>query len=605
MKTLVTEILKTLNNKQKKQLAFVQLLFCIMSVTQITSVAFIAPFLSLVTDREYYKSNKLFTYIFNYFQFQEYDSFLIFIGVLIILAILLSNILTIFATWYSTKFALKLGGDLSCSLFGYYLNKEYLFHTYNHSSKLTANIHSELSRVMNKLLIPLLNINSKMMMALLILSGLLYIDPVLTLLTLVTLGGSYVAIYYFVRKRLSHYGKIISKLAVSYHKTMNEGFGSIKEAKLLGNEGKITSSFHEIVEDLAIINSKSHVIEQSPRYILEAIAFSGILSITIFLLSQGNDFSKTLPLLSLYAIAGYKLLPALQSIFGSFAKVRTHSNAFMNVRDDLISAEGLTFSDIRIKNDHPKPFKKLSLKDITFKYPSSSTLNLNKVTLSIEANKSIAFVGPTGSGKTTLVDVILGLLTPSEGTLSVDGVKLCSSTWREFQDGLSYVPQSIYLSDASIKANIAFGQRENEIDKEKVKVAAKTAELAEYIEALPEGYETEIGERGVRLSGGQRQRIGIARSIYFNASVLVLDEATSALDGITENAIMQSIEKLLHKKTIIMIAHRLSTVRNCDVIYMLEKGKIVDSGTYDELLLKSEIFRKMTNIEKTKVLQED
>jgi len=318
----------------------------------------------------------------------------------------------------------------------------------------------------------------------------------------------------------------------------------------------------------------------------------------MYLVSVKNDAQTVLPMISLYALAGYRLMPALQGIFQSTATLRHDIAAVDLFYDDIKGTEKLPFDlqENDLINEQLLPLKKeLVLNNICFHYPSVSKKAVNNLSLSIKANTSIGIVGSSGSGKSTLVDVILGLLQPQQGSITVDGVKLSNSNLRAWQNNIGYVPQVIFLADSTVSANIAFGIPDNEIDQQAVERAAKMANLHEFIITdLEQGYQTIVGERGIRLSGGQRQRIGIARALYHNPSVLVLDEATSALDTPTEQAVMEAVYNLAHKKTIIMIAHRISTIKSCDQIILLEDRGIVDSGTYAGLLNSSERFKKIS-----------
>jgi ABC-type multidrug transport system fused ATPase/permease subunit len=366
----------------------------------------------------------------------------------------------------------------------------------------------------------------------------------------------------------------------------NEALGGVKEIKLLGREKVFLDDYAKVSRFFAIRMALGEALSNSPRYILDMFAFGAILGIMMWLFVQ--DASQVIPVVGIYAFAGYRLMPALQNIYRAITKARFHTAVLETVKRDLENAPA----------DFPEHVKRLTLKDklelrgISFKYPTASSSLLNGLSLDIKANTSVAFVGSTGSGKTTLVDIILGLLDPDKGTLEVDGMLLSEDKLRNWQANLGYVPQTIFLSDGTIAQNIAFGIPEDEIDREAVRKAAHIANLHEFVMSLPDGYNTIVGERGVRLSGGQRQRIGIARALYHDPGVLILDEATSALDNVTEEAVFQAIKNVTGKKTVIMIAHRISTVRECDQIFVLEKGRIVSRGSYQELLSSSARFRE-------------
>jgi ABC-type multidrug transport system fused ATPase/permease subunit len=335
---------------------------------------------------------------------------------------------------------------------------------------------------------------------------------------------------------------------------------------------------------------------------MEAIAFGGMLLITIYLIGFTHNYQAALPILGLYAIAGYRLMPALQQIFAYISQLRFTYPMLLNLHDEYFN---LNRNIVINKKKSPiKISHYIELVNVSYKFPQSKNFSLNKVNIKIPIKSSIGLVGVTGAGKTTTVDVLLGLLKPQKGALKIDGKFLSmrdSSSWSEI---IGYVPQNIFLSDDTIIANIAFGIPEKDINFNGIKKAAQQANLSDFIENdLPDGYFTKIGERGVRLSGGQRQRIGIARALYRDPQVLVFDEATSALDNITEDIVMQAIKQLSKKMSVILIAHRLSTVSACNKIYLLENGSILDEGNYNELLLKSEKFREMAVTQKNKQIK--
>ena len=333
----------------------------------------------------------------------------------------------------------------------------------------------------------------------------------------------------------------------------------------------------------------SQIIKHLPRFFLEAIAFGGMILVILYYLSKTNTFVNTLPILALYAFAGYRILPALQLIYNSISQLRYVSPALDNLYKELNSNKLLKNNKYQ---DNFSFEKDICLKNINYKYPNTSHLSLKNITLEIHSNTKVAFVGTTGSGKTTLADIVLGLLEPNNGILEVDGKSINQTNIRGWQNLIGYVPQQIYLADSSISENIAFGLDLEKINHNLVERVAKIANIHEFIKnELPYGYKTIVGERGIRLSGGERQRLGIARALYHNPKVLVLDEATSAMDNITEKTIMDSINNLGKNITIILIAHRLNTIKKCDKIFLLDKGELKDQGTYDDLVKTSNLFR--------------
>ena len=327
-----------------------------------------------------------------------------------------------------------------------------------------------------------------------------------------------------------------------------------------------------------------------PRFILEAIAFGGVLLLVLYMMSQTGSFNDALPIISLYVFAGYRLMPAIQQIYASFTKLTFVGPSLNKLYDDLMS---LKPSEKNEDNDSISLNKSIILKNIYYNYPGSSRTALKNINLNIPARSTVGLVGATGSGKTSTVDIILGLLEPQSGSLEVDGKIITQYNSKSWQSSIGYVPQQIYLSDDTVSANIAFGVDSKDINEEFVKKASKIANLHEFvINELPNKYQTTVGERGVRLSGGQRQRIGIARALYHNPQAIILDEATSALDNQTEKAVMDAVNNLGNNITIIIIAHRLSTVKKCGKIFLLENGELADQGSFEELINSNEKFRK-------------
>jgi len=364
-------------------------------------------------------------------------------------------------------------------------------------------------------------------------------------------------------------------------KVINEAFNASKEIKVGGLEKIFIERFSKTAQALAKINAKTGVIDYLPRFILEAIAFGGMLLVVLYLLSQSGDFTSAVPVIALYAFAGYRLIPSLQQIYTSLTKMRFIGPALDDMHKDLKNLQSFS----TYQNSKPLLLKNnITLKNIYYNYPNASGTALKNIHFSIPARSTVGIVGATGSGKTTTVDIILGLLQAQKGSLEVDGKVIDKNNLRSWQSSIGYVPQHIFLADDTVAANIAFGIDSKKIDLQAVERSAKIARLHEFvISELPQKYETSIGERGIRLSGGQRQRIGIARAMYHNPQVLILDEATSALDNLTEQKVMDEVYNIGKDITIIMIAHRINTVKKCDNIFLLQKGELKQQGTFKEL----------------------
>ncbi|MDO9574114.1 MAG: ABC transporter ATP-binding protein, partial [Candidatus Contubernalis sp.] len=417
-----------------------------------------------------------------------------------------------------------------------------------------------------------------------------------TLIVAGVLGGSYGLIYLKLSKRLSRAGRRRLAANKERFKAANEALGGIKDIKVLGRELYFLDRFITNSKKFSNLQSWNELVGQIPRYAMEVVAFGGVIILILGLLSVTSNAQGVIPLVSFFAFAGYRLMPALQEIYQAFTKVQFSKAVLHKIHRDISEEGGRNLEEYR-DMDSLKPLsfeKEIELNNIVFSYLGSNDRVLKDINVKIERNTSIAIVGSTGSGKTTLVDIILGLLTPQAGEMNVDGVLVNEDNIRNWQRNLGYVPQQIYLNDDTIAHNIAFGVPNAEIDMEAVKKAARIANLEEFIlNDLPQGFDTVVGERGVRLSGGERQRVGIARALYHDPEVLILDEATSALDGITEDSVMKAIEKISKLKTMIVIAHRLTTVKKCNRVYMMSRGEIVAQGSYEELLQYNPQFQAM------------
>ena len=430
-------------------------------------------------------------------------------------------------------------------------------------------------------------------------------NPKAALIVGTILGVSYLIIYSSIKNIVMKNGRIVSSTQEKRYKLMSEGFGGIREVLISGKQNFFNASFSSESDQWASAVGKNQAVGHLPRYIVELIAFSTIIGFILYLTSSNNNnqFVTMLPVLSIYALGGLKLLPAFQSIFLYVTAIKSNINAFDNIKENLIecdSNENKNQNKIfeRKFNDSTKLNieSELSFLNVNFKYEVKDDYVVKDLNLIIKSNETIGIVGKSGSGKSTIIDLIAGLIFPNSGKILIDGNNLTEQNKQLWQQNISLVSQSIFLSDSSIAENIAFGVPKNEIDNNKIKIALEKSQLIDFVDKLPNGPNTFIGERGVQLSGGQRQRVAIARSLYSESKLLIFDEATSSLDGITEEAVINSIKNIQHTKTVVIVAHRLASVKNCDVIYFIENGKVVDSGSYDGLLNRNASFKKMAGV---------
>ena len=387
-----------------------------------------------------------------------------------------------------------------------------------------------------------------------------------------------------------------SDLFLERFKLMSEGFGGIKEVLLLGKSSEFKKRFTKAGNKLAHSQGVNKAIALVPRYFMELLGFASMVLLVIYLITNSkSDLGLILPILSVYALVAIKLLPALQQIYFSIAVIKGNLSAYESIRDDLNNANVRASQDTFSHSDSDwSKSNKIDLKNITFTYPGNAIPSINNISLTIKPNTLIGFVGTSGSGKSTLIDIIIGLINPQKGQIKIDETILNNQNIRTWQNKIGFVPQEIFLTEGSIAENITFGIHRDLIDYNQVNKAIKLAHLDEWVSELDNGVNTKIGERGVTISGGQKQRLGIARALYYDADLIVLDEGTSSLDGISEKKIMNAIHDLTSQKTLIMIAHKLQTVKKCDQIYMMEKGQIVDNGTYQQLIEGNKKFKEMS-----------
>jgi len=595
------DVLKLLTRRERWQMGVILAFMLPNALMQVAGVASVMPFIAVMAQPELVQSNAVLSGIYNFVGAPPIQKFLAMLAGGALIMVVLSNGLAALTAWLILRFSYMRAHTFSRKLLGIYLAQPYGFFLLRNPSDLTKNITNEVNQLITGYLMPTLQLiaNSIVVAALLVM--LVAIDPMLAASVGLVLGGAYGAIYIYFRKRIRRMGQRRLAANARRFKASHEAFGAIKDIKVTGRENYYLNAYSDASYAFAHNQSNQEVIAQLPRYALETIAFGTILIIALYLTTGDRSIQGALPLIALYAMAGYRMMPALQKLFDNVTKLRFASPVVerMKVEMDL---EGKASHPNR-KSGSSQPEDTLALHDnlklqnIVYRYPGTSAPVLNDISITIKARTSVAFVGESGAGKSTLVDIILGLLHPEGGSISVDGQELQSTTNRkQWQKHIGYVPQAIYLSDDTLRRNIALGIPEREIDDEAVIAAAKAASMHDFITTeLPEGYNTVAGDRGIRLSGGQRQRIGIARALYNNPDLLILDEATSALDGATETAVMEAIERLSGEKTIIMIAHRLTTVKKCDCLYLMKRGRVVANGTYDELMQNQQDFRRMAH----------
>lgn len=596
MLKITVEFFHLLTSSQKKRFYRLQVLVVIMAFTELIGIVSIAPFMALIGDISILEGDNWLATLYTKSNINNQYEFIFYLGLIVLVILTVATIVTMYISWLLAMFATKVGAEIADRLYSHYLKQNWIFHSMGSSSELTKKIANESTRVTGQILLPLMLMNSRMVLTFSIAVTLFFYNPIVAIAGLVIFSAAYVVLFKLVRTRLQRNGENISNMYAERFKLMNEGFGGIKDVLLLGRSDGFIKRFLKTGSQLAYSQGTNTAMAQVPRYFMELLAFGSMIGLVLYLVANyEGDLGLILPILSVYALAGMKLLPALQQIYASMATLKGNLSAYQSIREDLIATNSYASETREPSRQRVATSTDIELKNVTFSYPNKAALALDNVSLKIKGNSVVGIVGTSGSGKSTLIDIIVSLINPQQGEVLIDGVALTNDNTRAWQNKIGFVPQAIFLTEGSVAENIAFGIEEHLIDYVKVINALKLAHLDDLVESLKDGVDTKVGERGVQLSGGQRQRLGIARALYDDAEVLVFDEATSALDGITEKIIMEAIRDFSGKKTLIMIAHRLNTVQNCDQIFMLEKGKIVDSGTYKSLLTSNEQFKKMAS----------
>lgn len=593
----IRKVLDLLTPGERQHAYLLVPLVVLMAGAQVAGIGSVAPFLSLMSNPDLARTNGTLGWLYQTLGFHSDRAFLIAAGVAVIVVLLVSNALLAGGYWVLYRFGSMRYHTISRRLLIRYLQQPYGFFLAKNSAALANNILQEVQQIVNGVVIPGLQAIASAVSALAIVVLLVVVNPWLAAMLIALLGGAYGLLYMGTRRYLGRIGRERVRANQARYQAANEAMGGIKELKVRGHEPEMVERFTRPSLRFARYQANSRIISAVPRFALEAIGFGGIVAIVLVLFSFGRGVAQIVPILGLYTFAGYRLLPAVQQVFAGVTQARYSSGALDEVHL-MTRTVGATEADPEAFVDRdrlePLPFReRVRFSDVSFRYPGTGDV-LKGVSLDIPAGSSVAFAGTTGAGKSTLVDLLLGLLEPTDGVIEVDGTALDGDALPRWQMQVGYVPQSIFLTDDTVAHNIALGVPDDRIDMQAVRRAARIAQIDTFIETeLARGYDTVVGERGVRLSGGQRQRLGLARALYYNPAVLVLDEATSALDGTTERRVYEAIESLPGGKTVIMIAHRLETIRNCDRIYLLERGEVVASGTFSELASANAGFRRM------------
>lgn len=576
---------------RQRQFFLLMGLMLISALAEVVSLGAVLPFIGVLIAPDRVFEYPTFSTLVKSWGITSPDQLLLPLTTAFIFAALVAGAIRMLLVWASTQLAHAAGADLSIEIYRRTLYQPYQIHLVRNSSVVISVITTKVRAIVFQLLMPLLVLGSSIVLIISITSALILINPVVALFVTGGFGASYGLITWLTRRKLNRNSQRIAYEETQVVKAIQESLGGIRDVLLNGTQPSYCKFYSDANFTLRRAQASNSFISVSPRHIIEALGMVLIAVLAFVLSSMPGGVASAMPVLAALALGAQRLLPALQQSYNSWASIAGCEASLAQILELLDQplpekfmqspAQPLTFQN------------KIQFKDVCFRYSKDRPLVLDRLNLVIPKGARVGFVGSTGSGKSTTLDLLMGLLIPTEGRLYVDNQPIEEKKIRAWQQCIAHVPQSIYLTDATLAENIAFGVPSEMIDMEQVRQVARQAHINEFIENRVDGYYAFVGERGIRLSGGQRQRIGIARALYRQASVLVFDEATSALDNNTEQSVMAAIEGLNRDLTILMVAHRLTTVRHCDVIVMLDRGRVVAQGSYEELLQCSENFRKL------------
>ena len=579
---LLKQLWAHFSRRRKVQFAMLLVLMVFTAFAEVLSLGALLPFLAVLTDPERLFENASLQPLFGFLGVSTPEGLLMPLTVAFAGAALLAGVMRLLQAWANTRVSFATGADLSISIYRRTLHQPYSVHVARNSSAIINAVSSKSGNVIFGGIIPVITMFTSTIVLISIMSTLIVIDPVIAWSAFVGFGLTYAIIIFLTKTRLMLNGQLIARESSSVVKSLQEGLGGIRDVLIDGNQQVYCDVYGRAVFPLRRAEGNNSFIGQSPRFGIEAIGMMLIAALAYWLVGQPGGFARAIPVLGTLAFGAQRMLPALQQLYSSWSSLQGNAASLKDVLDLLeqpLPDYGKSDGDSSMPFNHS-----ITLCNISFRYHPDAAEVLRSLDLRIPKGSRIGFIGTTGSGKSTLLDIVMGLLQPTQGTLDVDETIITQQNQRLWQRHIAHVPQSIFLADSSIEENIAFGIPKDRINHERVRRAAKQAQIADIIETWPKQYQTFVGERGVRLSGGQRQRIGIARALYKHADIIIFDEATSALDNETEAAVMQAIEELHEDLTVLIIAHRLTTLKSCDVIVELEHGTIKRIGSYADVI---------------------
>jgi len=579
---MLTSLWCHLTKRRQKQFWLILILMIISSISEIISISAVLPFLGILIAPEQVYQYPLIQPVIQILEITKPRQLILPLTILFITAALLAGVIRLTLLYAMTRLSFATGADLSINIYRRTLYQEYETHVSRNSSEVINSIITKTNIVIGGVLTPVLLLISSTIMLIGIIGVLFVININVALIVFIGFGSLYWLVVRYTKTHLKNNSKIVADQSTQMIKSLQEGLGGIRDVLIDGTQQFYCKLYRNADLPLRRASGNNQFISGSPRYVMEAIGMTLIAGFAYVTTQQENSMVTAIPVLGALALGAQKLLPALQQAYGAYSAIKGSKSSFEDVLN-LLDQSLPEYAGQPLPK--PIPFaKEIKLNNLNFRYSEDSPWVLKNINLSLKKGARIGFIGVTGSGKSTLLDIIMGLLPPTNGKLMIDKQPINSQNRRAWQAHIAHVPQNIYLSDSTIEENIAFGIAKEQIDHQRVKKAAQQAQIAELIEEWKEGYQTFVGERGIRLSGGQRQRIGIARALYKKANVLIFDEATSALDNGTEWEVMKAIEEIGEEITVLIIAHRLTTLKGCEKIVKLGKKYTVRVGSYQEMI---------------------